>query len=222
MAVFLATSDEAIPIILSQPEKIKLLWPILLTKLFIAVFVGYLLDFVYQKDNQKTLAHMQAFVTGKDIESHNHQSVLEERACCGHFPSAHSQKFNPREIFLHPLIHTLKITAFVFLASLLLNVIFEKLQNNFFNTVFLGQNFWQPFWVALLGLIPNCAASVAVIELYLKEAISFGSVIAGLSAGSGLGLLVLFREEKKDFRKIVVLLFLFSVLPGLIIQFLSK
>jgi hypothetical protein len=91
-----------------------------------------------------------------------------------------------------------------------------------FGKLFLGHSFFQPFLAAIVGLIPNCAASVAIAELYLKGAITYGSMIAGLCAASGLGLLVLFREErdKKDVLRVLLLLFVISVLAGLVIQYL--
>jgi hypothetical protein len=91
-----------------------------------------------------------------------------------------------------------------------------------FGKLFLGHSFFQPFLAALVGLIPNCAASVAIAMLYLKGAISYGSMIAGLCAAAGLGLLVLFREEKdkKDSLKVLLLLFGISVLAGEVIQYL--
>ena len=91
-----------------------------------------------------------------------------------------------------------------------------------FAGLLLGHTFWQPVVAALVGLIPNCAASVAITELYLKGAISYGAVIAGLSASGGLGILVLFKEDKdkKDIFKVIGLLLATSIISGLLIQYL--
>jgi hypothetical protein len=85
-----------------------------------------------------------------------------------------------------------------------------------------GHTWAQPFFAALVGLIPNCAASVAITELYLKDAITFGAVIAGLCASGGLGLLVLLREEndKKRVYSVIGLLFVISVISGMVVQFI--
>lgn len=221
LAVFLATSDEAIPVILSQPERAGVLLPLILTKIFIALIAGYSLDFVFKKNNKQTLEHIEAYAGGHDDEHHDHGSIVNESACCGHNPSPDAKKFNPAQIIWHPVTHTAKIFIFIFSASLLINLIIFQLGEDVFEELFLTQSFWQPFLTAIIGLIPNCAASVLITEMYLKDAISFGSVIAGLSASGGLGVLVLFREEKnkKDVFKILGLLFGISVLSGLIIQY---
>jgi uncharacterized membrane-anchored protein YitT (DUF2179 family) len=89
-----------------------------------------------------------------------------------------------------------------------------------FDALFANNVFWQPFLTALVGLIPNCAASVTITELYLRNAIGLGPAIAGLSASGGLGLLVLYKEEKNKwvFAKIIALLYGISVIAGMIIQ----
>lgn len=222
MAVYLSTSDEAIPVILSQPDKAKIIIPLIITKIFIALVAGYSIDLLFRKVNRKTLAHARAYSEGKDDIEHHHESVIDEEACCGHSLNAHAKKFNPRELIIHPLIHTLKIFFFVFLASFLINLLVFKIGPETLRALFQGHIFWQPFVAALVGLIPNCASSVAITELYLKGVISYGAVIAGLCASGGLGILVLIKEEKKrqDVFAILGLLFGISVLSGLIIQYI--
>jgi hypothetical protein len=221
LAVYLSTSDEAIPVILSQPDKAKIIIPLILTKIFIALVAGYSIDFLFRKTNKKTLAHAQAYAEGKDDSSHHHESVIDEEACCGHSLNANAKKFNPQELIIHPLIHTLKIFSFVFAISFLLNLIVFKIGEETLRNLFQGHIFWQPFIAALVGLIPNCASSVAITELYLKGVITYGAVIAGLCASGGLGILVLIKEERrrKDVFTILGLLFGISVLAGLIIQY---
>ncbi|MDP2934168.1 MAG: putative manganese transporter [bacterium] len=222
LAVYLSTSDEAIPVILSQPDKVKIILPLILTKIFIALVGGYTIDFVFRKTNKITLAHIEAYVHGKDDKQHHHESIIEERACCGHSASSSSKKFNPKEIFLHPAIHTAKIFIFILVISFLINFVFFQVGEEALSKLLLGHSFLQPFLAALVGLIPNCAASVAITELYLKGMITYGSVIAGLCASGGLGILVLFREEKdkKGIFMVLALLFGISVVAGLIIQYL--
>lgn len=221
MAVYLSTSDEAIPIILSQPDKAGLILPLLLTKICIALVAGYTLDLCFRKANESTLRHINAYSRGEDDVHHDHAIVMDEEACCGHSTSSSAHQFNPKEIFLHPCIHTAKIFAFIFAISLLINATVFLMGEEAFGKLFLGQNLLQPFMAALVGLIPNCAASVAITELYLKGAITYGSLIAGLCASAGLGILVLFREEKekKEIFKVMGLLFGISVLVGSIIHY---
>jgi hypothetical protein len=222
LAVYLSTSDEAIPIILSQPGKAKIIIPLILTKIAIAFSVGYVIDFVLRKSNKKTLTHIEAFAAGTDNVHHHHEKTLDEKACCGHHVSS-SKKFNPKELFIHPLIHTAKVFVFIFAISFLINFVIFKIGEESFTGLFLGHSFFQPILASLIGLIPNCSASVAITELYLKGAISYGSVIAGLSASAGLGLLVLFRENKnnKDTFRVLGLLVGISAVIGIIIQSLN-
>jgi hypothetical protein len=221
LAVYLSTSDEAIPIILSQPDKAKIIFPLIFTKIFIALLAGYGIDFLFKKANKKTLTHIDAFIEGRDDESHHHESVIEEKACCGHSASSSAEKFNFKEIFFHPIIHTGKIFIFIFSISFIINFIIFQAGEEALDKFLLTHGFLQPFITALVGLIPNCAASVVITELYLKGAITYGSVIAGLCASGGLGILVLLKEEKnkKDIFKILALLFGISVAAGLIIQY---
>ena len=221
LAVYLATSDEAIPIILAQPDKAKILLPLILTKIFIALAAGYTLDLIFRKRNRKILEHAQAYSHGQDNLEHHHESIIEESACCGHSPSCSAKKFNPKEIIFHPLVHTLKIFLFILIISFLINLAVFQIGEETLRALFSGNAILQPFIAALIGLIPNCASSVAITELYLKGIITYGAVISGLCASGGLGILVLFREEKnrKNVFLILGLLFIISVLSGLIIQY---
>lgn len=222
LAVLLSTSDEAIPVILSQPDKVYLIWPLLLTKFVIAFVAGYAVDFIFRKSNQKTLEHISNYAHGINEVGHNHGSVIEEPACCGHCTSSQAKKFNYHELIWHPIKHTAKIILFIFLATLGINLLFFYVGEAKLAALLLNNTFWQPIFAALVGLIPNCAASVAITELYLEGALSYGAVIAGLSASGGLGILVLFKEDKdkKDIFKVIGLLFAISVISGLLIQYL--
>jgi len=220
LAVYLSTSDEAIPVILSQPESTKIIVPLIITKIIIALIGGYAVDFAFRKSNKETLAHIKAYAAGSDSKHHNHEKILEEKACCGHSASPSSVEFNPREIILHPIIHTAKVFIFIFIVSFAINFAIVQMGEEAFAKLFLEDSIFQPFLVALFGLIPNCASSVAITTLYLKGAITYGSVIAGLCTSGGLGLLVLFKEEKdkKHVLRILLLLFGISVSAGYIIQ----
>ena len=222
LAVLLSTSDEALPIILSQPDKVHLIWPLIATKVIIALIAGYAVDFIFRKSNKKTLAHINDYAKGTDEKNHHHESVLNETACCGHSTSCESKKFDYHEIIWHPIKHTAKILFFIFLTTLAINLLIFYIGDDKFTALLSGNMFWQPIVAALVGLIPNCAASVAITELYLQGSLSFGAVIAGLSASGGLGLLVLFKEDKdkKDIFKVIALLLAISMIAGLVIQYL--
>lgn len=220
LAVYLSTSDEAIPIILSQPEKIHLIFPLIGIKIVTALIVGYSVDLFFKKEEIKIEKHIELVESGHDSKKHHHETVLNETACCGHSVSCASKKFSPKEVIWHPIVHTLNVFIFIFLVSLIINLVVFWLGEDFLTDFFSRNIFWQPFLAAIIGLIPNCAASVAITELFLKNIIGLGPAMAGLLASGGLGLLVLYREEKnkKIFFKVLALLYGFSVLTGLIIQ----
>lgn len=224
LAVYLSTSDEAIPVILSQPDKVAIILPLILTKVFIAIVVGYSIDFIFRKTNKKVLSHIKEYKSGRDDENHHHEEVLGGTiACCGHNPTPTTKGFNTKNIFLHPTIHTVKVFTFILIVSLVINLIVFYMGEDAFNNLFAGHILLQPFIAALVGLLPDCASSVAITELYLKGSITYGAVIAGLCASGGLGLLVLFKEEKNkyDIIRIIALLYGISVFVGLAIQFLG-
>ncbi|MCL5411022.1 MAG: arsenic efflux protein [Patescibacteria group bacterium] len=214
LAVYISTSDEAIPVILSQPEKAKIILPLILTKIGLALFAGYSVDLLYRKSNKKVLNHIDKF----DHHECHHEHKIDEAACCGH---ELGEKLNAKDIIIHPLIHTAKIFVFIFATTLVINYVFFRIGDDNIPRLFLGHSIFQPVMAAFIGLIPNCAASVAITEMYLKGAISFGSTIAGLSAGAGLGLLVLFRENKNLKNTFIVLglLLFFSITAGILIQY---
>lgn len=208
LAVYLATSDEAIPIILSQPGKIYTLFPLLLSKFIIAVLAGYLIDGMYsliKKRNKEPLADTS-------------QNSYEEDGCCG--STCIDQELNVKYVLKHSLTHTLKVLAYVLGVSILLNVIIYYLGKETLFSIFMGGSLLQPVITSVIGLIPNCAVSVAITEVFLEGGITFGSVVAGLSASAGMGLVVLVKEikSKKTIYTIILLLLAISILSGIIIN----
>ena len=115
------------------------------------------------------------------------------------------------------IIHTLKISLFILIINVLLNSIIDKESL----TIFVNNNkLISPLLASIIGLIPNCASSIVITELYIENVIPFGSCIAGLLSSSGLGLLVLFKENKNLKENIIILLLmvLFSSICGIIIN----
>lgn len=221
-AVYIATSDEAIPVIMSQPSKIGVLVPLIATKLVLAIVVGYALDLVFRKRNKNIIEHIDAYARGHDEKGHDHEPAFEEKACCGHQATSAHKRFSVRNLLYHPLVHTLKIFAFIFIISLALNLMFALIGPEALKATLAQHRLLQPILAALVGLIPNCAASVAITEFYLTNTITFGAAIAGLSASGGLGILLLFKEgDKKEGAQIVALLFIISVVAGMVISLIG-
>ncbi|MEI7751487.1 MAG: putative manganese transporter [Candidatus Omnitrophota bacterium] len=208
LAVFISTSDEAIPVILAQHDKAPLVLWLLLVKVSLATIAGYTIDLIFKKDTSK--------------EPHSpHAPVVPEgghRHCDCH---AHGLEI-PRwkTFFLFPLKHTLKVSFFVLAVSLAIGFLLAKFGEAGLKNIFFAGTFFQPLIAVLVGLIPNCAASVAITEVYLKGAITFGSAIAGLSASGGLGMLVLLKENKdrKETALIIGLLVLISLTAGILLN----
>jgi len=221
MAVYLSTSDEAIPVMLSYPDRAGIIVPFIVTKVVVALVFGYLLDLVYRKNRDRTLAHAEAYNHGHDDPKHAHCDVLQENACCGHHVGVSEKESDVKRIFLHPLGHAAKIFLFIFMVTFAINLAFFELGDEVLARIFLSNGFFQPFLAALFGLIPNCAVSVGITELYLRGILTYGSAIAGLCASGGLGILILFKEEKDKLEavRIVSILFGTSVVAGLFVQY---
>lgn len=200
IAVFFATSDEAIPMIIANPGKISVLWKLIVIKIVVAVLVGILVDLIYKFLCRNKLT---------ESESHFHE-LCENCGCDEH------------GILYSAFMHTINITLFVFIITLFLNIAISFVGENTIAKIMMSDNFFQPFISALVGFIPNCASSVIITQLYLQDGIlSFGSAIAGLSTSAGLGLLVLFKANKKHMKQnflICGILYVSAVLTGILIN----
>lgn len=191
LSVFLATSDEAILIILGNPGQIGKVGMLLGTKMFIAVTAGYVTD-LFLKERIETRK------TKGDLCTH-----------CG----CHGEKAG---LFMPAWRHTRKLFLYLLLFTGILNLCVESIGTVRLSGLLLGDTVFQPLIAAVIGFIPNCASSVLLTQLYLNGAISFASVTAGLCTGTGAGVLVLFKtnSHKKENAKIAGLLFIFAVVFG--------
>ena len=197
IAVFLSTSDEAVLLLAAAPQQLPALFKLLLCKVVIAVAAGYLVDFFGRKRNRQSVGSLH------EICDHEH---------CG------CEKHN--NIWIPALLHTVKIFGFLLLFTFLLNFLVALLGHERLETLLLHDSVFQPLAAALLGFLPNCAASVLLTQLYLEGTLSFGAVVAGLCTGAGAGLLVLFRENRhvKDNLKIMAILYAVAVVSGVLLQ----
>lgn len=203
IAVYLGTSDETIPILLANPDKAYLIIPIVGIKLFIAIIMGYFIDIAFSK-------------TSLSPEESEAEIEIHEEGCCNHSP----ESTNKRELILHPLMHTLNIFAFILVITLILNYAFEHftLAQALAKT---SHKYLQCVVAAFVGLIPNCAVSIAITMMLIKGSISFGAAMSGLLANAGLGLLVLLKNNDfKDTLRIIFILLIISIVSGFSIEFL--
>lgn len=201
IAVFLSTSDEMIPIFLSHQIPINILFKTLLIKFIIALIIGIVIDLVvnaiYKKRAIKQESKIEEFCEREDCHCHH-------------------------GIFKPALVHTLKIGAFILAFTLALNLIIHCVGEENIANLILNKPIFANILSALVGLVPNCASSVIISELYIDGILSAGAMLSGLLANSGVALAVLFRTNRprKNNVMIVILLFAISVASGLIIDIL--
>lgn len=195
ISIYLSTSDEMLPILISNKTDIKIILSILGTKLLIGVIAGFIIDLIIRRKEK--------------IQVHE---LCEEEHC-------HCEK----SILKSSLIHTIHTIFFIMIASFILNTIMHFGGEEFLSNLFNKNSILSPFIASLIGLIPNCAASVVITELYLNNLLSFSSTIASLLTGSGVALLVLFKTNKnlKENFKILLLIYLIGSLSGLIIELIN-
>ena len=253
LAVYIATSDEALPIMLSHGGSWLSLLALILCKIVLGVVVGYLAMWIYPKvfktknlnyhlenlpkmtdkqhlDKEHNHKHIHAEEHNHEKEhihedEHNHEEGDEKKSkrtqsklgasehigCCHH--DLESSKFD----WKHPLLHCLKIILFILVINVLFGAIVEAIGEDKL-TKFLSQSsILQPFLAVLIGLIPNCASSVVITELYLLGGLSFGAILAGLSVNAGLGLMVLFKQNKKP--KEIAFILAMLIIPSLIVGY---
>ncbi len=207
LAVFLSTSDEAVPVLLSMPEKAGMVGTLVILKVIIAIIGGFGVDlFLNRRNTKKQFTHERDCV------------IQEHSGCCSHALSDKPHKF--QTLFIHPLKHTLKIFMYLFTLAVILSFVIQAFGEERIGMVLLNGTIFQPVLAAFIGLIPNCFASVLLAELFVKGSIGFGAMVAGLCAGAGLGLFVLFKENKslKDTLTVIGLLLIISITSGILIQ----
>lgn len=199
-AVFLSTSDEMLPVFLSEAVPLKKIVIILGIKMGLAIIGGFVLDFLYHR------------LIRREIRYKNIHTMCESEHCkC------------EEGIFSSAIRHTLHITLFIFIISLLLGALLESAGADVVRAAVLEIPVAGELLAALIGMIPNCAASVFITELYVEGLIGIGPMMAGLLAGAGVGSLVLCRMNKKHPKQnigILLFVYLISVFFGIILDVL--
>ncbi len=197
MAVFLATSDEALIILLvSSPlsaAAAQSILPLIVIKLAVAVLAGYLINLV---------------IPDKHVETTPLYAPEGEAYSCGR---DHHGKSSVAIYFTEPLLHALKVTAYILIVNLVFGFIIAEVGEETIAAGLIGGKYFQPFITAAVGLIPNCASSAIITETYVQGGIMFGSCVAGLCTNAGLGLVVLLKNTKKIKRNILLVIALYSI-----------
>ena len=197
-AVYLSTSDEMFPIMISNAVPAATIIKILACKAGIGIFSGLAVEYVYTHVLNKQ---------EKDMDIH--EICEEERCHCEH------------GLISSAVSHTLKVFVYIFLISLALNIIIGLVGEETLAGFFTGAPVLGELIAALVGLIPNCASSVVITQLYLDHIIGAGAMMAGLLVNAGVGLLILFRlnHDRAQNLKIIGTLYGLGVFWGIIIEF---
>lgn len=197
IAVFISTSDEALPILISYPGFAAKLLPLVGLKILIALSGGFAVDLILRPvPSRKETAPFVDLCRNCNCEKNG--------------------------VLLSALRHTLSIFIFIFVINIVLGLGVTYVGEDRIARFLLKGSLAQPFLSALIGLIPNCAASVILTQLYVAGGMTFGSLVSGLCTGAGLGIAVLFRTNKymKENMLIIAALYMISVISGIIINLL--
>lgn len=196
IAVFLSTSDEMLPIMISENAGIGMIVKVLAVKVIIAVIAGMAIDLIFRKSR-------------KDMQI--------EYLCRQHH--CHCEN----GIWKSALHHTAEIFIYVLIISLAVNLLIAWVGEDVIGSVILNRPVAGAAIAGLVGLVPNCAASVIITQLYLDGVLSAGAMIAGLLAGTGVGLLVLLRvnDDRRENLRFIGLLYVIGVMAGIVVEMLG-
>lgn len=196
IAIFLSTSDEMLPIMISENVGVAMIVKVLAVKVIVAVLAGFAIDFIFHKSEE----NMQI------------EHLCEQHNC-------HCEN----GIWKSAIHHTVEIFLYILLISLVLNLIIAWVGEDVLGNMILNRPIVGTLIAGLIGMIPNCAASVIVTQLYLDGVLGAGAMIAGLLSGSGVGLLVLLRvnDDRRENLKIVGLLYIIGVAAGIVVEMLG-
>ena len=200
IAVYLSTSDEMLPIFISEAVPISTILKILGIKLLIGVFAGFIIDLVIR------------FVKKEKQEEEKIVDLCEKEHC-------HCEK----GIVKSALKHTINIFIFIVIITFIINLVIYFIGEDTIAGFLRNQPILGPVIAGIIGLIPNCASSVILTQMYLENVISAATMISGLLVGAGVGLAVLFKTNKgiKQNLKITALLYVIGVLSGILIELIG-
>lgn len=195
ISIYLSTSDEMLPLLISEGVDIKLIIKVLGIKILIGMISGFIIDLIFRKQEK----------------NHIHDFCEEEHCNC------------KNGVLISTIKHTLNITLFIIIISFILNTIIYYVGEDTLGNLIFRKKVLGPILSSLIGLIPNCASSVVITQLYLENVISFGAMMSGLLTGSGVAILVLFKVNKnlKENLKILGLVYIIGVISGIIIELIN-
>lgn len=200
IAIYLSTSDEMIPVFISEQVGVGLILKVLIAKIVIGMVMGFIIDLLIRSFRKQGETEISIKIGG----------VCEHDHC-------HCEK----SIVRSSLKHTLTIFIYIVVISFILNTAIHFIGEDTLASLILDRPVIGPLIATLVGLIPNCAASVVLTQLYLGNVMSLGAMMGGLLAGAGVGILVLFKENRnvKENLKILGIMYTIGAVCGIIIDF---
>ena len=207
ISVYLTTSDEMLPILISEAVSPNVIIKILAIKLIIGIIAGFVIDFIIRIIHKNKKGKLEE---EKEIEI---EHLCEEGHC--HCESG--------SILKSALSHTINIFVFIIIVTFIINILVYFIGEENISNLLLDRKILGPVIASLIGLIPNCAASVIITNMYLENVISAASMISGLLTGAGVGLAVLFKTNRniKEDLKIVGILYFIGAISGIILEIIG-
>ena len=191
IAVFLSCSDEALLSLLAAwNEKTLMIFPLIGLKLVTGIAIGMLVDLIVRHQKVEEVDHIDE---EEECHTHHHENT-----------PAHAH-------LIHPLFHAIKVFIYVFIINLALGTLIGFIGEDNFANFMISNRFLAPLFAAVVGLIPNCASSLLITELFISGTLSFGALFAGLLVNSGLGLMVLLKEHKNIKQTLLIIAICFTV-----------
>ena len=214
IAVYLSTSDEMLPIFISEAVSPIIILKILGIKLIVGMIAGILIDFV---------THIVKSKIAKNKKDDKENIEENEEDEIGHICEEDHCHCDESGILKSAIHHTLNILLFIVIVTFIINIVVHFVGEETIAGWILNKPAIGPAIASLIGLIPNCAASVIITNMYLENVISLGSMISGLLTGAGVGLAVLFKTNNKIKENIgiVVLLYAIGVISGIVIDLIG-
>lgn len=233
-AVYIATSDEALPIMLSSYAGLTKILPVLIIKVCFALIVGYAVfaaEKLYERRKTSGAEGVRECVAQDDV-AHTHDGESETDECVNaHIHGCHRHSLEEeaptadgsekkqkaariwRVYFKHPLLHTATVALYIFAVNVVLGIAVYYVGQDRLAEFIGSTGYIQPALAALVGLIPNCAASVVITELYIVGGLNLGGTVAGLCVGAGIGYAVLAKQNRpiKNTAAVIIAMYVLSV-----------
>ena len=225
LGVYLATSDEALPIFLASGEQAIDILPLLACKFLIGLIVGYTADAIFAKNKKRVAEHIAECdhepevhfgCCGHEIENGEHEDEHDHSTCdtpCGSEieEKRRERKHKLKHYLLHPILHSAKIFVYILLINIVFGVLIHYIGEDRIMSFLSANKYVAPLFAVIVGAIPNCASSVVISNLYLMGGLGFGATVGGLLMNAGLGFAVLLKDRKNLKESLAIIGGMFAV-----------